>query len=323
MSKRTIDNFFYPSVSKKLKLADDAPEAEGNASQTSFSSYPTYPFPIPALPKAIADVLPKTPFQSPRNISDQPNLDLLYFEPYFSPKVAKELFEFLRRELFFYRVQYQIKRFGQETEVNTPRFTTVFGVDATSLFASDGSVQDNPDNLPDPKSKTLFQYTPRPLPECLQQLRVSIESATNNTFNFCLVNYYASGSNSIAYHSDDEHFLETNPTIASFSLGTRRDFLLKHKTPQPGTTPLKLPLASGDCVVMRGETQPKWLHSIPKRAGKAGEGGRINITFRKAMIREGTNNYYNYNVGKGEPFKWSQREGKMVKWTQSASASGK
>lgn len=195
----------------------------------------------------------------------------------------------------------------------------MFGVDATSLFAPDGSVKDNPDNPPNPKSKTAFQHTPRPLPECLQQLRVCIEAATNQTYNFCLVNYYASGSDSIAYHSDDEHFLETNPTIASLSLGTKRDFLLKHKTPKPGMAPLKLPLASGDCVVMRGSTQPKWLHSIPKRAGKAGEGGRINITFRKAMIREGTNNYYYYNMGSGEPFKWSVRQGEMVKWDPSAS----
>lgn len=192
----------------------------------------------------------------------------------------------------------------------------MFGVDATSLFTADGSVVDNPDNPPDPTSKTTFHYKPRPLPECLQQLRASIETVTNETFNFCLVNYYASGSDSISYHSDDEHFLQPKPTIASFSLGTKRDFLLKHKMPQPGMTPLKLPLASGDCVVMRGETQPQWLHSIPKRAGKASEGGRINITFRKAMIREGTNNYYNYNVGNGEPFKWSERENMMVQWTK-------
>lgn len=191
--------------------------------------------------------------------------------------------------------------------------TTVFGLDETSLFSSDGlHITDNPHNPPDPKSKTAFQYQPRPLPACLQQIRASIELATKETFNFCLINYYASGSDSIAYHSDDERFLGPDPTIASFSLGAKRDFLLKHKTPQPGATPLKFPLASGDCIVMRGKTQPKWLHSIPKRVGKNAEGGRINITFRKAMTKEGTNNYYNYNVGKGEPFKWDEKAGEMV-----------
>lgn len=136
------------------------------------------------------------------------------------------------------------------------------------------------------------------------------------------MNYYASGSDSIAYHSDDEHFLGPDPTIASFSLGAKRDFLLKHKAMTSGTNSLsspvvKLPLAGGDCVVMKGKTQSKWLHSIPKRTGKnaaAAEGGRINITFRKAMIRAGTNNYYHYNVGKGQPFKWSDSEDQMVPW---------
>ncbi|KAF7978827.1 hypothetical protein HWV62_44617 [Athelia sp. TMB] len=318
MSKRTIDGFFSQPAQKKVKMADNAPNVDKDASQQPPSSHPTYPFPIPALPQIVADALSDLPAKIPRSIADQPDLDLLYFEPYFPPRVARALFEFLRRELFFYRVRYTIKRFGKETEINTPRFTTVFGLDATSIFAADGSVQDNPASPPNPKSKVAFNYAPRPLPECLNQLRSSIEAATNETFNFCLINYYASGADSIAYHSDDEHFLAANPTIASFSLGTKRDFLLKHKAPTPGMAPLKLPLASGDCVVMRGQTQPKWLHSIPKRAGKAGEGGRINITFRKAVIREGTNNYYHYNVGKGEPFKWSDTEGKMVQWASLA-----
>lgn len=77
------------------------------------------------------------------------------------------------------------------------------------------------------------------------------------------MNYYASGSDSISYHSDDEKFLGELPAIASFSLGAKRDFLMKHKPvapndnapPQPETKPIKLPLASGDMVLMRGKTQ--------------------------------------------------------------------
>lgn len=70
--------------------------------------------------------------------------------------------------------------------------------------------------------------------------------------------------------------------------------------------PLKLPLSSGDMVLMRGTTQANWLHSIPKRSGKGtgSEGGRINITFRKAMVRGGTENYYRYNVGEGGVWRW-------------------
>lgn len=76
--------------------------------------------------------------------------------------------------------------------------------------------------------------------------------------------------------------------------------------------PLKFPLASGDMIVMRGRTQANWLHSIPKR--KDGGGGRINITFRKAIVRGGTENYYRYNVGSGPVFRWSESSQEMRPW---------
>jgi hypothetical protein len=51
---------------------------------------------------------------------------------------------------------------------------------------------------------------------------------------------------------------------------------------------------------MRGPTQANWLHSVPKRANA---GGRINITFRRAINTAGTNKYV-FNVTEqkvGEP----------------------
>jgi hypothetical protein len=135
------------------------------------------------------------------------------------------------------------------------------------------------------------------------------------------VNYYADGQDSISYHSDDERFLGADPAIASFSLGAKRDFLMKHKPLPPSPNPVeepkqvKLPLGSGDMVLMRGSTQGKWLHSVPKRAGDEAKKGRINITFRKAMVKAGTENYYQYNVGSGGVHKWSAGERKMVPWT--------
>jgi len=167
------------------------------------------------------------------------------------------------------------------------------------------------------------KYAPRPIPKCLDDLRLSTEAATGCKFNFCLVNYYSSGSDSISYHSDDERFLGNSPAIASFSFGARRDFLMKHKPVAPNdnaasgpeTKPIKLPLASGDMILMRGSTQANWLHSIPKRTGKnADDGGRINITFRQAMIKGGTENYYNYNVGNGPTFKWDKDLSEMKLW---------
>jgi hypothetical protein len=58
------------------------------------------------------------------------------------------------------------------------------------------------------------------------------------------------------------------------------------------------------------------LHSIPKRTGKNGEdGGRINITFRRAMVKGGTENYYNYNVGNGPVYRWNEDRREMMPWT--------
>lgn len=180
---------------------------------------------------------------------------------------------------------------------------------------------------PDSAGQKGFKAIPRPIPHCLDVLRRSAEAATGCKFNFCLVNYYASGADSISFHSDDERFLGALPAIASFSLGARRDFLMKHKPPKlkPGETtynntpksPLKLPLGSGDMVLMRGKTQANWLHSIPKRSGKnEWDGGRINITFRQALVRGGTENYYQYNVGNGPVYKWNAARQEMKPWVQ-------
>jgi 2OG-Fe(II) oxygenase superfamily len=86
----------------------------------------------------------------------------------------------------------------------------------------------------------------------------------------------------------------------------------KQPPPPTETTPIKLPLGSGDMILIRGVTQANWLHGIPKRSGKhKDDGGRINITFRKALVRAGTENYYNYNVGTGPVYKWDEQVGEM------------
>lgn len=202
------------------------------------------------------------------------------------------------------------------------RWTTVFGLDETSKFDPDGVVVDASLGAK-VCDKRYDKYPPRPIPQCLDELRRSTEAATSCKFNFCLVNYYASGSDSISYHSDDERFLGREPAVASFTLGARRDFLMKHKPLPPGhaqsnavsSKPLKFSLDRGDMILMRGKTQSNWLHSIPKRTGKNQEdGGRINITFRKALVKGGTENYYNYNVGTGPVHRWNEEAREMVVW---------
>lgn len=185
----------------------------------------------------------------------------------------------------------------------------MFGLDETARFDLSGKIVDSQKGTPMINEPRYSKIAPRPIPACLDMLRLYTEDATGCQYNFCLVNYYANGGDSISYHSDDESFLGDTPAIASLSLGARRDFLLKHK-PRQGLQDcetLKLSLSSGDMVLMRGSTQANWLHSIPKRTGKnADDGGRINITFRKAVVKAGTENYYRYNVGNGPVWRWDE-----------------
>jgi alkylated DNA repair dioxygenase AlkB len=307
MKRGAIDSFFKTVAPKKPKYEVSVKK----------SSHASYPFAIPHLPVPFLEQLGFAPAEEGRPMNDKLDLDLVYYEPYVPSSVSAGMFDFLRQELPFYRVQYNITRGGVQTQINTPRFTTVFGVDDTSRFAEDGSIVDAKTNKKVEANR--YKCKPRPIPQCLDELRKVTEGSTGETFNFCLVNYYADGKDSISYHSDDERFLSPEPAIASFSFGTKRDFLMKHKpiAPQAGLVveepkAIKLPLGSGDMILMRGKTQSNWLHSIPKRAGVDASKGRINITFRKAMVKGGTENYYQYNVGTGGWYRWDSKQEKMV-----------
>lgn len=145
------------------------------------------------------------------------------------------------------------------------------------------------------------------------QAHNAVEEVTGETYNFTLVNYYSSGTDSISYHSDSERFLGPNPCIASISLGAPRDFMLRHVDYRTNGIPVqKFNLHDGDMVVMRGKTQHKYQHAIPKRAKAE---GRINITFRKGVVKYATENYLTYNVGRGPMFRW--KGGKMVQQDES------
>lgn len=94
-------------------------------------------------------------------------------------------------------------------------------------------------------------------------------------FNSCLLNYYPSGEEGMGYHADDEPELGPQPIIASLSLGATRKFVFKHKKTQDKVA---LYLESGQLIVMRGDTQTFWKHSITKTTTV--NEGRISLTFR-------------------------------------------
>ena len=105
----------------------------------------------------------------------------------------------------------------------------------------------------------------------------------NVDFNSCLLNHYPSGTDGMGYHADDEKELGAQPIIASLSLGARRKFVFKHKTIRQKNKPVKveLYLESGQLIVMHGDTQDFWKHTITKT--KTVTSGRISLTFRKVL----------------------------------------
>lgn len=317
MKRGALESFFKPTEPKKPKYEVGMDK----------STHINYPFAIPHLPATFMEQLGFAPAEEGKPMNEKLDLDLVYYQPYVPGSIVSGMFEFLRQELPFYRVQYNIKRGNIDTQINTPRFTTVFGVDETSCFTVNGSLVDGKTGKPIEANR--YRCKPRPLPQCLDELRKITEGTTNEAFNFCLVNYYADGKDSIAYHSDDERFLGSLPAIASFSLGAKRDFLMKHKPLAPNSGEvieepkvIKLPLSSGDMILMRGKTQANWLHSVPKRAGPESGKGRINITFRKALVKSGTENYYQYNVGSGKTHRWDSKLDRMVTWEDAGASKG-
>ena len=109
----------------------------------------------------------------------------------------------------------------------------------------------------------------------LLELKKIVEAKAVVKFNSCLINLYHDGSEGVSWHSDDEYSLDSQMAIASLSFGAARKFSFKHKQTQKTVS---LVLEAGSLLIMKGETQRYWLHSLPKT--KMVDKPRINLTFR-------------------------------------------
>ncbi len=109
----------------------------------------------------------------------------------------------------------------------------------------------------------------------LLALKVLTEEITGARYNSCLLNLYHDGDEGMAWHSDDEKELEPGGAIASLSFGAERRFLFRHRESKET---VELRLAAGSLLVMKGDTQTYWLHSLPKM--KKVRLPRVNLTFR-------------------------------------------
>lgn len=126
-------------------------------------------------------------------------------------------------------------------------------------------------------SRTRFQ--PHPWPATLASLRARLRETLDVDFNSVLANRYRDGRDAMGWHSDDEPELGPQPVIASLSLGATRRFALKPRGEGGGLT---LDLPHGSLLVMRGDTQTRYRHALPRTARPVGE--RINLTFRRVLL---------------------------------------
>lgn len=116
---------------------------------------------------------------------------------------------------------------------------------------------------------------PAPMPQWVDDARREIEAMTGAKFNSVLLNYYRDGSDSVAWHADDEPELGEEPMIASWSLGMPRMFSVKARYTDVRWS---AQLGCGDLLIMKGRSQADYLHSVPKTTKPIGP--RVNLTFR-------------------------------------------
>jgi alkylated DNA repair dioxygenase AlkB len=120
-----------------------------------------------------------------------------------------------------------------------------------------------------------LDYKALPWTATLLEIKEKIE-AVQGEFNYCLLNRYRSGSDSMGWHADDEP--EMGNVIGSLSLGATRQFRIRHNITREIMT---FSVSNGTLIVMAGTMQHFWKHDVPKTKENVGE--RINLTFRKIV----------------------------------------
>ena len=113
-------------------------------------------------------------------------------------------------------------------------------------------------------------------PTWFMPLLEQANTACGCRFNGCLLTLYRHGDGRMGWHADDEAEIDQSQPIASLSLGSSRDFQLRHRHQRQHRHTLEL--TSGDLLMMHPGCQRDWLHAVPLR--KRIKTPRINLTFR-------------------------------------------
>src|SRR5207247_1809301 len=112
-----------------------------------------------------------------------------------------------------------------------------------------------------------------PWTRTLLEIKTHIEAVAGE-YNYCLLNRYRSGADSVGWHADNEPGLGS--VIGSLSLGATRTFRIRHNATKETRS---FAAGHGTLIIMAGTMQQFWKHEVPKTTENVDE--RINLTFRK------------------------------------------
>lgn len=179
---------------------------------------------------------------------------LLFDEAFLAPELADRYFAELRDTAAW---EQKPGIFGRLQ----PRLTASYG-DGGVVYCYSGTVN------------AAHTWTP-----ALLEIKRKIETepkieAVHARYNYCLLNRYRNGQDSMGLHADNEP--EVGPVIGSLSLGATRTFRIRHNRTKETRS---FRLGHGTLLVMAGTMQQFWKHEIPKTTADVGE--RINLTFRE------------------------------------------
>lgn len=135
-----------------------------------------------------------------------------------------------------------------------PRLTASYGDDGVTYIYSG-------------TTNTALPWTPT-----LLEIKQKVE-AVQGQYNYCLLNRYRSGADSVGMHADNEPGMGN--VIGSLSLGATRTFRIKHNKSKESKS---FQVGNGTLIIMAGTMQQFWKHEVPKTTDTVGD--RINLTFR-------------------------------------------
>uniref|UniRef100_A0A6B2LF18 Fe2OG dioxygenase domain-containing protein n=1 Tax=Arcella intermedia TaxID=1963864 RepID=A0A6B2LF18_9EUKA len=183
------------------------------------------------------------------------NAQISYHPDLLTPAEAKSLYEHVKQDIPLTHGHYVM--FGKS--IPTPRLLSC---------VAESDISDSYTVTP------WYPFTPQ-----LNDLKAKLEKFCKCHFKYAQINYYRDGKDYIGFHSDSE--VKEGEFIASISLGQTRRFVLRHKKWKENCSDKEeFSLKSGSLLLMKGDTQKYWKHSVPKQL-KITE-GRINLTFRNS-----------------------------------------